>query len=74
MPTPWLIPLLFALCVLVQRAEAAKFESGFGLLADLGLSFDLQCAPAQLLAAAALFGRHPKVPVAICKESTRFIF
>ena len=41
------------------------FEAGYGLLAGHGLSFDLQCAPAQLKAAAALASRHPGVPVVI---------
>ena len=41
------------------------FEDGFALLAEAGLSFDLQCAPVQLKAAAELFGRHPGVPIAI---------
>ena len=44
---------------------AAKFEAGFALLADRGLSFDLQCAPVQLPMAAALCARHPGVPVVI---------
>jgi predicted TIM-barrel fold metal-dependent hydrolase len=42
-----------------------EFERGFALLAKHGLSFDLQCAPEQLVAAAALFARHPGVPVCI---------
>jgi predicted TIM-barrel fold metal-dependent hydrolase len=41
------------------------FERGFALLARHRLSFDLQCAPVQLLAAAALCARHPEVPVCI---------
>ena len=36
------------------------FERGFALLADRGLSFDLQCVPIQLPAAAALCSRHPR--------------
>eukprot|EP00933_Yihiella_yeosuensis_P058051 TRINITY_DN5825_c1_g1_i1.p1 TRINITY_DN5825_c1_g1~~TRINITY_DN5825_c1_g1_i1.p1 ORF type:complete len:328 (+),score=60.78 TRINITY_DN5825_c1_g1_i1:53-1036(+) len=44
---------------------AAKFERGFALLAEKGLSFDLQCCPAQLPAAAALCARHPDVRVCI---------
>jgi predicted TIM-barrel fold metal-dependent hydrolase len=44
---------------------AAAFERGFSLLADRNLSFDLQCAPVQLKAAAALVGRHPFVRVCI---------
>jgi len=44
---------------------AAKFEAGFGLLSKYGLSFDLQCNPCQLMAAAALLARHPDIPVVI---------
>jgi predicted TIM-barrel fold metal-dependent hydrolase len=42
-----------------------EFERGFLCLADHGLSFDLQCAPAQLLEAAALCARHPNINVCI---------
>jgi predicted TIM-barrel fold metal-dependent hydrolase len=42
-----------------------EFERGFALLAKHNLSFDLQCAPVQLEAAAALCARHPNVPVVI---------
>lgn len=41
------------------------FERGYALLADHGLSFDLQCAPSQLKAASVLCGRHPNIPVCI---------
>jgi len=41
------------------------FEHGFSLLAQHNLSFDLQCAPVQLLEAAKLCARHPKVSVCI---------
>ena len=44
---------------------AAAFERGYSLLAAHGLSFDLQCCPAQMEAAAALFSRHADVPVVI---------
>ncbi|OQR81998.1 hypothetical protein THRCLA_23258 [Thraustotheca clavata] len=44
---------------------AEKFEHGYGLLAKYQLSFDLQCCPAQLDAAAALAARHPNVPLVI---------
>ncbi|KAL1515380.1 hypothetical protein AB1Y20_002009 [Prymnesium parvum] len=44
---------------------APMFERGFRLLALHNLSFDLQCCPAQLPAAAELFRRHAAVPVAI---------
>lgn len=46
-------------------AHAPRFEAGYALLAEHGLSFDLQCAPAQLNAAAALCARHPGVPVVL---------
>jgi predicted TIM-barrel fold metal-dependent hydrolase len=43
-----------------------EFEAGFSLLRDFGYSFDLQCAPAQLLKAAELCARkHPDIPVVI---------
>jgi predicted TIM-barrel fold metal-dependent hydrolase len=42
-----------------------EFERGFALLGKYGFSFDLQCAPVQLDAAAALFARHPNIPVCI---------
>ena len=45
--------------------HAGAFEEGFAVLADLGLSFDLQCAPRQLANAADLCSRHPGVPVVI---------
>jgi len=48
-----------------DAAVAADFERGFALLAERGFSFDLQCAPAQLPAAAALLERHPDVAVCI---------
>jgi len=41
------------------------FEAGYALLGKHGLSFDLQCAPAQLVEAAALAARHPDVPIII---------
>ncbi|OQR99380.1 hypothetical protein ACHHYP_06921 [Achlya hypogyna] len=44
---------------------AAKFEAGYALLAKHNLSFDLQCCPGQLAAAAALAARHPDVPLVI---------
>lgn len=42
-----------------------KFERGFALLEKFGLSFDLQCAPEQLPAAALLFAKYPNIPVCI---------
>ena len=42
-----------------------EFERGFAMLAQYNLSFDLQCAPAQLLQAAELFARHVNIPVVI---------
>jgi predicted TIM-barrel fold metal-dependent hydrolase len=41
------------------------FEAGFGLLEKYNLTFDLQCAPAQLLEASNLCQRHPNVRVVI---------
>jgi len=46
-------------------AVAPAFEKGFAALAARGLSFDLQCAPEQLPAAAALCAKYPTVPVVI---------
>jgi predicted TIM-barrel fold metal-dependent hydrolase len=43
----------------------ASFERGFALLAKQQLTFDLQCAPAQLLEASRLCSRHPSVKVVI---------
>jgi len=43
----------------------AAFEQGFAMLATRGLSFDLQCAPGQLPAAAELCARHPGTRVVI---------
>lgn len=42
-----------------------EFEYGFGLLQQFNLSFDLQCAPVQLLAAARLCAKYPNIPVCI---------
>lgn len=41
------------------------FEAGFALLEQYHFSFDLQCAPVQLPAAAALLARYPNVPVVL---------
>jgi predicted TIM-barrel fold metal-dependent hydrolase len=41
------------------------FEDGFSLLEKHNLTFDLQCAPAQLLEASKLFARHPNTKVVI---------
>jgi len=41
------------------------FEQGFALLERFNLTFDLQCAPAQLVAASELFSRHPNIKVVI---------
>lgn len=43
----------------------AAWERGFACLARHGLSFDLQCYPAQMIALAALFARHPETPVIV---------
>jgi predicted TIM-barrel fold metal-dependent hydrolase len=45
--------------------HAADFERGIALLAERSLTFDLQCCPAQLPAAAEIFARHPDLPVCI---------
>jgi len=42
-----------------------EFEAGYAALGTHGLSFDLQCAPAQLVEAAKLAARHPDVPLVI---------
>lgn len=42
-----------------------EWERGFGLLAKHGLSFDLQCYPAQMAHIAGIAARHPDVPVMI---------
>ena len=44
----------------LRGPEASDFERGFALLKKHGLSYDLQCAPAQLPAAAALLARGPR--------------
>ena len=41
------------------------FERGFALLEKYNLTFDLQCAPAQLIAASQLCGRYPNIKVVI---------
>jgi predicted TIM-barrel fold metal-dependent hydrolase len=41
------------------------FERGFAMLEQHQLSFDLQCAPAQLLQASKLFSKYPNIPVCI---------
>lgn len=43
----------------------ASFERGFALLEKYNFTFDLQCAPAQLPAAARLCARYPKIQVVI---------
>ena len=52
-------------------AYAPSFEAGYAALADFGLCFELQCAPAQLDAAAALLGRHPSIRVCVDRERMR---
>lgn len=56
---------LHGLDYLRDPEPAAAFERGFASLAARGLSFDLQCCPAQLPAAAALCAKHPDVAVVI---------
>jgi len=41
------------------------FDKGFALLEKYKFTFDLQCAPAQLLAASKLCARHPNIKVVI---------
>lgn len=43
----------------------AGWARGFGLLAQYGLSFDLQAYPAQFAGLAALIARHPGTPVIV---------
>jgi predicted TIM-barrel fold metal-dependent hydrolase len=40
-----------------------RFERGFALLADFGLSFDLQCYYPQMTPAAELAARYPGIPI-----------
>ncbi|MCP3736097.1 amidohydrolase family protein [Sphingomonas sp. RP10(2022)] len=42
-----------------------RWQAGFAALGRHGLSFDLQCYPGQMPALAALFARHPEVPVIV---------
>jgi len=42
-----------------------SFEYGFSLLSNYGFSFDLQCAPQQLMRAAELCRKYPDIPVCI---------
>lgn len=51
-----------------SAADATRdpaWERGFALLAKYGLSFDLQCYPAQMPHIAAIAARHPDVPVIV---------
>ncbi|WNO54085.1 amidohydrolase family protein [Stakelama saccharophila] len=43
----------------------AAWQHGFGLLSKHGLSFDLQCYPAQMPGIARLAERHPQIPVIV---------
>lgn len=43
----------------------AAWASGFALLGKYGLSFDLQCYPAQMPGVAKLLARHPDTPVIV---------
>ncbi len=42
-----------------------RWQAGFALLAKHGLSFDLQCYPAQMPALATMLARHGEVPVIV---------
>jgi predicted TIM-barrel fold metal-dependent hydrolase len=48
-----------------ESGPALQFEKGFALLEEHNLSFDLQCCPAQLPAAASLFSRYPNINVCV---------
>lgn len=48
-----------------QGEPLPEFVKGVAQLESSGLPFDLQCAPAQLVQAAALFARFPNIPVCI---------
>jgi predicted TIM-barrel fold metal-dependent hydrolase len=45
--------------------QDARWQAGYASLAEYGLSFDLQCYPAQMAGLAPLIARHPNVPVII---------
>lgn len=49
----------------IRGEDAKKFEKGFALLEKYNLSFDLQCAPEQLPAAASLAANYPNIPICI---------
>eukprot|EP00536_Pseudo-nitzschia_multiseries_P010003 jgi/Psemu1/258647/estExt_Genewise1Plus.C_2930001 len=49
----------------VDYLRGSAFENGFALLEKFGFTFDLQCAPAQLVAASKLCARHPNTKVVI---------
>lgn len=50
----------------IDYLKSAKFERGLALLEKYDLSFDLQCAPIQLVeSAAALFAKYPNLKVCI---------
>ncbi|TCP36584.1 amidohydrolase family protein [Sphingomonas sp. BK235] len=49
----------------VDLSRDARWQAGFARLADHGLSFDLQCYPAQMPALAALAARHPAITVIV---------
>ena len=50
----------------IDYLKSPKFERGLALLEKYNLSFDLQCAPIQLVeSAAALFAKHPNLKVCI---------
>ena len=47
------------------KNPSPAFNRGYTQLANYGLSFDAQINPHQMLDAAAFFGKHPNVPVAL---------
>ena len=49
----------------VEYLQDDKWRENYSLLAENGLSFDLQLYPQQMLDAAAFFAKHPEIPVVI---------
>lgn len=45
--------------------QDARWQTGYALLGRHGLSFDLQCYPAQMPGLVPLIARHPEVPVIV---------
>lgn len=49
----------------VDLTRTDRWAAGFATLASAGLSFDLQCYPAQMIAIARIAQRNPQVPVMV---------